>query len=63
MNLQEMIMKNVKFRDILGEHSGVINEISIQEKGIFVYVISFGQNVWLDVRHLDDHWWIVDQTI
>ena len=56
MNFHKLLNKNIKFEDILGEHSGVINEVRIKENGTFIYVLSFGQNNWFDIKDMNIKW-------
>lgn len=58
INLRELLYKNIIYKDLLGEHGGVIDEIRIKENGIFVYGLFFGQNVWLKLDELNKTWWL-----
>jgi len=60
--IEEMIGKNVEFKDLLGIHTGVINEVRITDRGVKYYVISFGQNVWLNGKDFRKTWWLQEKN-
>ena len=48
--LEKIFIEQIIYKDILGEHKGVAHEIKINNKGIFVYAIFFGMQLWLKIN-------------
>lgn len=55
-NLYKIQKQNIKFRDSLGEHTGIIHTLEIKDSGIYAYALFFGMNVWLRLNETTMEW-------
>lgn len=60
--LKKVQQEQIKFKDILGEHIGVINELTIRDNGIFAYGLFFGHNGWFKLNEANMGWEIYHIT-
>ena len=54
--LKEAQQKPIVFKDLLGEHKGVINELKIRDNCVFAYGIFFGQSCWFKLNESNMTW-------
>ena len=60
--LKKVRLEPIKFKDMFGEHTGVINELKIRENGIFAYGLFFGHNSWFKLNETNMKWEIHNVT-
>jgi len=60
--LKKIQQEQIIFKDILCEHTGIINELKIRDNGIFAYGVFFGRNSWFKLNEVNMEWEIYHFT-
>jgi len=61
--LKNIFVQKLVVKDGLGEHSGVIDELKINNRGIFAYGLFFGFNSWFKLNQETLEWEVFKEVL